>query len=71
MMCLLATPTVLSARMTSRTRGMDVTVVGVPDGFTLSATTSDASKNFAQASAPVGASVSALMPESIISRTAA
>ena len=67
---LFGTPTALSAWMTSRTSGIEVTVPGVPDGFTFMATTSDGSKNLAQASFATDSPVSAFMPSSTISRTA-
>jgi hypothetical protein len=69
-MFLFGTPTALSERMTSRITAIDVTVPGTPDGFTLSATTSAGTKNFAQASLAFDSPVRARMPSSIIVRTA-
>ena len=56
--------------MTSRSKGIDVTVPGTPDGFTLMATMSDGTKNFAQASFDTDSPVRAFMPSSTITRTA-
>ncbi len=70
MICLLETPAEFRPRITSRKSGIEVTVPGTPDGLTLIATTSRASKNFAQAFRGADSPVSDAMPASTIARTA-
>ena len=64
------TPTALSARMTSRSSAIEVTVAGALDGLTLMATVSPGDTNRAHASLAARSPVSDAIPSVSIVRTA-